>query len=50
MNRGKTNGYDNESGYVPGEFSEPIYQFDKRTFNDDHIYVPFWESDEDFVS
>lgn len=48
MNTHQDSGYNNESGYIPGEFSEPLYQYDHRSFREDHIYVPFWETDDNF--
>ncbi|GEM_PF-1246482 len=49
MSSHQDSGYTNKSGYIPGEFSEPICQLDHRSFNDDHIYVPLWETDDNFV-
>lgn len=49
MNHEKVNEYRNESGYVPGEFSEASFQFHDYSLDENHIHVPAWETDENFI-
>ncbi len=50
MNSKQNSIYDNKSGYIPGEFSDPVYQYSQRLLDEDYIYVPFWETDDNFMS